>query len=57
MEEDIELLEEFKEKGYSMLYMKYGDRITTNFKLKNALENLITKYRELEEENKQLKKS
>ncbi len=49
MEEDIKILEEFKTKGYSMLLMKYGDRNTTNFKLEQALENLIKAYKELEE--------
>ena len=38
---DIEVLEEFKKNGYAMLYMKYGDRNTTNLKIKNAIENLL----------------
>lgn len=46
MEEDIKILEEFKKNGYSMLYMKYGDRHTTNLKLERALENLLTRYKE-----------
>lgn len=53
--EDIEILEEFKKNGYSMLYMKYGDRNTTNLKLERALENLLTRYKELEEENKNMR--
>ena len=57
MEEDIKILEEFKTKGYSMLLMKYGDRNTTNFKLEQALENLIKAYKELKEENAILKKA
>ncbi len=55
MEEDIEILEEFKKNGYSMLYMKYGDRNTTNLKLERALGNLIAGYKQLEEENVELR--
>lgn len=55
MEEDLTILEEFKKNGYSMLYMKYGDRNTANLKLERALENLITRYKQLEEENRELR--
>lgn len=55
MEEDIKILEEFKKNGYSMLYMKYGDRTKTNLKLERALENLINGYRKLEKEIKILR--
>ena len=36
IEEDIKILEEFKTNGYSILLMKYGDRIKTNLKLAKA---------------------
>lgn len=48
MEEDIKILEEFKEKGYTLLYLKYGDRVRTNLRIERAIENLIKGYRELE---------
>lgn len=40
IEEAIKLLEEFKKNGYSMLYIKYGDRNKTNLKIEKALETL-----------------
>lgn len=55
MEEDIKILEEFKKNGYSMLLMKYGDRNKANLKLERAIENILKRYKELEEENKELK--
>ena len=45
-EEDIKILEEFKTNGYTILLMKYGDRIKTNFKLAKALENILSDYKE-----------
>lgn len=45
MEEDIKILEEFKKNGYSMLYIKYGDRNKTNLRLERAIENLLKEYR------------
>lgn len=41
-EEAIEMLKEFKKNGYSILYMEYGDRITTNFKLEQAIETILS---------------
>lgn len=58
-EESIEILEEFKTKGYSMLYIKYGDRIKTNFKIEKAIEtvlNLIQKQQEEIEMYKDIKR-
>lgn len=54
MEEDIKILEEFKKNGYSMLIMKYGDRYKAYVRLERALENLLTGYKQLEEENKKM---
>lgn len=39
-EEAIKLLEEFKKNGYSMLYIKYGDRNKANLKIEKAIEAL-----------------
>ena len=51
IEEAIKLLEEFKKNGYSMLYIKNGgDRNKTNLKIEKAIENLLKRYKELEEE-------
>ena len=55
LEDDIKILEEFKKNGYSMLYIKYGDRNKTNLRLERAIEKLLKRYKELEEENKTLK--
>ena len=41
IEEAIKLLEEFKKNGYSMLYIKYGDRNKANLKIEKAIETLI----------------
>ena len=57
IEEDIKILEEFKTKGYSILLMKYGDRIKTNFKLEKALEHILSDYKRVLKENEELKKS
>ena len=40
IEKAIKLLEEFKKNGYSMLYIKYGDRNKTNLKIEKAIETL-----------------
>lgn len=40
IEEAIKLLEEFKKNGYSMLYIKYGDRNKANLKIEKAIEAL-----------------
>lgn len=58
-EEAIEILKELKTKGYHMLYIKYGDRIQTNFKIEKAIEtvlNLIQKQQEeIEKKDKYIK--
>ena len=54
IEEDIKILEEFKTNGYSILLMKYGDRIKTNFKLSKAIEHILSDYKKLQEESKQV---
>ena len=41
IEEAIKLLEEFKKNGYSILYVKYGDRNKTNFKIEKAIETVL----------------
>lgn len=51
IEEDIKILEEFKTNGYSILLMKYGDRIKTNFKLAKAIENILSAYKRVLKEN------
>lgn len=55
IEEEIEILEEFKTNGYSILLMKYGDRIKTNFKLTKAIENILSAYKRVLKENEQLR--
>ena len=55
IEEDIKILEEFKTNGYSILLMKYGDRIKTNFKLEKAIEHIISDYKRVLKENEELK--
>ena len=57
IEEDIKILEEFKTNGYSILLMKYGDRIKTNFKLAKAIENILSAYKRVLKENERYKKS
>ena len=54
IEEDIKILEEFKTNGYSILLMKYGDRIKTNFKLEKAIEHIISDYKRVLKENEDL---
>lgn len=48
IEEDIKILEEFKTNGYSVLLMKYGDRIKTNFKLAKAIEHILKELKRFE---------
>jgi hypothetical protein len=55
IEEDIKILEEFKTNGYSILLMKYGDRIKTNFKLAKAIEHILSNYKRVLKENEILK--
>lgn len=55
IEEDIKILEEFKTNGYSILLMKYGDRIKTNFKLAKAIEHIVSDYKKVLKENEILK--
>lgn len=57
IEEDIKILEEFKTNGYSILLMKYGDRIKTNFKLAKAIEHILSDYKRVLKENERYKKS
>ena len=54
IEEDIKILEEFKTNGYSILLMKYGDRIKTNFKLAKAIEHILSDYKRVLKENNRL---
>lgn len=56
IEEDIKILEEFKTNGYSILLMKYGDRIKTNFKLAKAIERILLDYKRLRKENEEKNK-
>lgn len=56
IEEDIKILEEFKKNGYSILLMKYGDRIKTNFKLTKAIEHILLDYKRVLKENETYKK-
>ena len=51
IKEDIKILEEFKTNGYSILLMKYGDRIKTNFKLEKAIEHILSDYKRVLKEN------
>ena len=53
-EEDIKILEEFKTNGYTILLMKYGNRIKTNFKLAKAIEHILSDYKRVLKENKEL---
>lgn len=55
IEEDIKILEEFKTNGYTILLMKYGDRIKTNFKLAKAIEHILSDYKRVLKENEELK--
>lgn len=55
IEENIKILEEFKTNGYTILLMKYGDRIKTNFKLAKAIEHIISDYKRVLKENEELK--
>lgn len=48
IEEDIKILEEFKTNGYTVLLMKYGDRIKTNFKLAKAIEHILKELKRFE---------
>ena len=55
IEEDIKILEEFKTNGYSILLMKYGDRIKTNFKLEKAINHILSDYKRVLKENEELR--
>ena len=55
IEEDIKILEEFKTNGYSILLMKYEDRIKTNRKIDQALEHIVSDYKRVLKENEILK--
>lgn len=49
-QEEIEILKEFKDKGYAKLYIKYnGNRPEINLKIKNSIETVLSM---LEEKNK-----
>ena len=54
IKEDIKILEEFKTNGYSILLMKYGDRIKTNLKLAKAIEHILSDYKRVLKENEEL---
>ena len=54
-EEDIEILEELRLRGYAMLLMKYEDRIKTNRKIDQALEHILSDYKRVLKENEELK--
>ena len=54
IEEDIKILEEFKTNGYSILLIKYGDRIKTNFKLEKAIEHILSDYKRVLKKNEEL---
>ena len=49
-EEAIEILKKFKTKGYHMLYIKYGDRIKTNFKIEKAIDTVLNLTQKQQEE-------
>lgn len=51
IEEDIEILEELRLRGYAMLLMKYEDRIKTNRKIDQALEHILSDYKRVLQEN------
>ena len=55
IEEDIEILEEFKTHGYAMLLMKYEDRNKTNLKIDQAIEHILSDYKRVLKENEELK--
>ena len=55
IEEDMKILEEFKTNRYTILLMKYGDRIKTNFKLAKAIEHILSDYKRVLKENEELK--
>ena len=55
IEEDIKILEEFKTHGYAMLLMKYEDRNKTNLKIDQAIEHILSDYKRVLKENKQLR--
>ena len=43
LDKDIEILKEFKEKGFASLMIKYNkDRIQTNTMVKTAIENVLS---------------
>lgn len=51
-QEAIEILKEFKEKGYANLYIKYnGNRSKINLKIKKSIKNVLSM---LEEKDKQI---
>lgn len=55
MEKDIEILKEFKEKGFATLMIKYNkDRIQTNTMVETAIENVLTELEQLQEDVKEL---
>ena len=56
-EEDIEILEELRLRGYAMLLMKYEDRIKTNRKIDQALEHILSDYKRVLKENEELKET
>ncbi len=55
IEEEIEILEEFKTHGYAMLLIKYEDRNKANRKLNQAIEHILSAYQEVLKENEELK--
>ena len=54
IEEDMKILEEFKTHGYAMLLIKYEDRNKTNLKIEQAIEHILSDYKKLQEEFKQV---
>lgn len=55
-EEAIEILKEFKDKGYANLYIKYnGNRPKINLKIKNSIETILFMLEEKEKELQTLK--
>ena len=54
IEEDIEILEELRLRGYAMLLMKYEDRIKTNRKIDQAIEHILSDYKRVLKENEEL---
>lgn len=55
IEEEIEILEEFKTHGYAMLLIKYEDRNKANRKLNQAIEHILSAYQEVLKENELLR--